>query len=193
MPDATPVPAGTDMVRPEVALQVMSHLNRTESALLAELESLGRMVAAAKEEIAAMRVENVDATHLPAATDELDEVVRSTADAANEILDVCEALETLQPRLDAEAAEVVGGCVTRIYEACGFQDITGQRIGKVVNALKEIERRVRDTTGRYAPSAALPARHAPARTEGERLANGPQAAASASSQADIDALLASFD
>ncbi|MBP0446242.1 protein phosphatase CheZ [Roseomonas sp. SSH11] len=179
--------------RAEIALQVMSGLNRTEAALLAELESLGRMVAAAKEEIAAMRVENVDATHLPAATDELDEVVRSTADAANEILDVCETLENLQPSLAAEAAETVGNCVTRIYEACAFQDITGQRIGKVVNALKQIEHRVRETTGRYAPSAILPARTAPPRTEGERLANGPQPAAAASSQAEIDALLASFD
>jgi chemotaxis protein CheZ len=188
MPDGNP-----DMVRPEVAREVMSSLNRTEAALLAELESLGRMVAAAKEEIAAMRVENVDATHLPAATDELDEVVKSTANAANEILDVCETLENLGARLDAESADTLAVCVTRIYEACAFQDITGQRIGKVVNALKQIERRVRETTGRYAPSASLPARHAPAKTEGERLANGPQAASAASSQAEIDALLASFD
>ncbi|WP_458096429.1 protein phosphatase CheZ [Roseomonas sp. WA12] len=179
--------------RAEIALQVMSGLGKTEAALLQELESLGRMVAAAKEEIAAMRVENVDATHLPAATDELDEVVKSTANAANEILDVCETLENLQPSLAPEASDTVGICVTRIYEACAFQDITGQRIGKVVNALKQIEQRVRETTGRYAPSQALPARSAPARTEGERLANGPQLAAAASSQAEIDALLASFD
>jgi chemotaxis protein CheZ len=178
--------------RAEIALQVMTGLGKTEAALLQELESLGRMVAAAKEEIAAMRVENVDATHLPAATDELDEVVKSTADAANEILDACEALENLQPSLSGAAAETVGACVTRIYEACAFQDITGQRIGKVVNALKQIEQRVRETTGRYAPSAALPARSAPPRTEGERLANGPQPVAAASSQAEIDALLASF-
>jgi len=179
--------------RAQVALDVMSGLNRTEATLLQELEALGRMVAAAKEEIAAMRVENVDATHLPAATDELDEVVRSTADAANEILDVCETLENLQPKLDAASSDVVAVCVTRIYEACAFQDITGQRIGKVVNALKQIEQRVRETTGRYAPSAALPARSEPPRTEGERLANGPQPTAAASSQAEIDALLASFD
>jgi len=179
--------------RAEIAMQVMSGLGRTEAALLQELEALGRMVAAAKEEIAAMRVENVDATHLPAATDELDEVVRSTADAANKILDACEVLEKLQPSLSGAAAETLGDCVTRIYEACAFQDITGQRIGKVVNALKQIEHRVRETTGRYMPSAALPARTGPPRTEGERLASGPQPIAAASSQAEIDALLASFD
>jgi chemotaxis protein CheZ len=179
--------------RAEIALEVMSGFNKTEATLLHELESLGRMVAAAKQEIAAMRVENVDATHLPAATDELDEVVKSTANAANEILDVCETLENLQPTLSREASDTLGVCVTRIYEACAFQDITGQRIGKVVNALKQIEQRVRETTGRYAPSAALPARTGPPRTEGERLANGPQSGANGSSQAEIDALLASFD
>ncbi|WP_043831383.1 protein phosphatase CheZ [Muricoccus aerilatus] len=179
--------------RAQIALNVMSGLNKTEATLLQELEALGRMVAHAKEEIAAMRVENVDATHLPAATDELDEVVKSTANAANEILDVCETLENLQANVSPEASDTIAVCVTRIYEACAFQDITGQRIGKVVNALKQIEQRVRETTGRYAPSAALPARTAPARTEGERLANGPQPVAAASSQAEIDALLASFD
>ena len=37
--------------------------------------------------------------------------------------------------------------VTRIYEACSFQDITGQRIGKVVTALKAIEGRVQQVGG----------------------------------------------
>ncbi|MDO9709356.1 protein phosphatase CheZ [Paracraurococcus lichenis] len=170
----------------------------TEAALLAELEALGREVARAKSEIAALRVEDINHSHIPTATDELDAVVEHTAEATNEILDCCEKLEALQPSLSGEAAEVVGSAVTRIYEACSFQDITGQRIGKVVAALKAIEKRVAAVTASFAPAAGeapppAPEPEADGRTEGEKLANGPQLPTAATSQADIDRLLASFD
>jgi chemotaxis protein CheZ len=100
--------------------------------------------------------------------------------------------------LSGAAAETVASAVTRIYEACSFQDITGQRIGKVVAALKAIETRVAAVTAAFgrgdADAAPPPVEAEPTgRTEGERLANGPQLPAAASSQADVDRLLASFD
>ncbi|TDH61942.1 hypothetical protein E2C06_14450 [Dankookia rubra] len=170
----------------------------TEAALLSELEALGREVMRAKSEIAALRVEDINHSHIPAATDELDAVVEHTAEATNEILDSCETLEALQATLSGAAAETVAAAVTRIYEACSFQDITGQRIGKVVAALKAIETRVAAVTASFArqlEADAVPG-DGPAedgRTEGERLANGPQLPAAASSQAEVDRLLASFD
>ena len=170
-------------------------LTVTEAALLAELEALGREVSRAKSEIAALQVEDITASHIPAATDELDAVVAHTATATNEILDACEILEGLQSQLSAEGGAALSGAVTRIYEACSFQDITGQRISKVVNALKAIETRVAAASTRFAgvAQAPLPKADAASQTEGEALANGPQLPAAASSQAEIDRLLASFD
>jgi chemotaxis protein CheZ len=169
----------------------------TEAALLAELEALGREVTRAKTEIAALRVDDINASHIPNATDELDAVVAHTADATNEILDVCETLERLQGELSGEMADTLGTAVTRIYEACSFQDITGQRIGKVVSALKAIEKRVAAVTVSFGKAhAPAPAEAAPAndgRTEGQRLANGPQLPGGGTSQQEIDRLLASFD
>lgn len=168
----------------------------TEVALLGELEALGREVARVKSEIAALRVDDINASHIPTATDELDAVVDHTATATNEILDCCEALEALQTQLSGAEAEALSAAVTRIYEACSFQDITGQRIGKVVAALKSIERRVDAVTrsfGHGAAPAAGPDGPAAPRTEGEALAQGPQLPAAASSQEEIDRLLASFD
>jgi len=168
----------------------------TEAALLAELEALGREIARAKTEIAALRVDDINASHIPAATDELDAVVSHTAAATNEILDCCETLEGLQSRLSGQDAEALTGAVTRIYEACSFQDITGQRISKVVAALKAIEARVTAVMtafSRNGPAEAPPAEEPAALTEGERLASGPQLPAAASSQEEIDRLLASFD
>src|SRR5690349_4799248 len=125
----------------------------TEAVLLAELEALGREVRRAKSEIAALRVDDINASHIPTATDELDAVVSHTAAATNEILDCCETLEGMQPRLSGPDAEALSGAVTRIYEACSFQDITGQRIAKVVSALKAIESRVAAVTASFGRTA----------------------------------------
>ncbi len=142
MPDGQ---AGGDRIEAAVRAVLGSlsgDMTATEAALLGELEALGREVARAKSEIAALRVDDINASHIPTATDELDAVVSHTATATNEILDCCEVLEGLQARLQGEDAEALAGAVTRIYEACSFQDITGQRITKVVKALQTIEERV---------------------------------------------------
>ena len=197
MPEGAAAPGGDPIEQAVRAVlgSMGGDLSVTEAALLSELEALGREVRRAKSEIAALRVEDINASHIPAATDELDAVVSHTADATNEILDCCEVLEGLLPRLDGPAAEALSGAVTRIYEACSFQDITGQRIGKVVAALKAIESRVAAVTAGFARNAAAPEPEPAeaAKTEGERLANGPQLPGAVPSQRDIDALLASFD
>jgi chemotaxis protein CheZ len=205
MPDGTPQGPEGDRIEATVRAVLTSmagDLTAKESALLAELEGLGRTIARAKAEIAALKVEDIRDAHIPSATDELDAIVDHTAHATNEILDCCETLEQLQSELSGEAADKLQGAVTRIYEACSFQDITGQRIGKVVTALKAIETRVSAVvsaaSGMPGPDAAPVAAPGAAsgddrRTEGQKLANGPQLPGSGVSQSEIDRLLASFD
>ncbi|MCA3380850.1 MAG: protein phosphatase CheZ [Roseomonas sp.] len=204
MPDGTPQGPEGDRIETTVraVLATMAgDLTAKESALLAELEGLGRTIARAKAEIAALKVEDIRDAHIPSATDELDAIVDHTAHATNEILDCCETLEQMQAELSGEAADKLQGAVTRIYEACSFQDITGQRIGKVVTALKAIEGRisavVSAASGMQGPDSAAVAPIAvprdDKRTEGEKLANGPQLPGSGVSQSEIDRLLASFD
>jgi chemotaxis protein CheZ len=205
MPDGTPQGPEGDRVEAAVraVLSTMAgDLTAKESVLLAELEGLGRTIARAKAEIAALKVEDIRDAHIPSATDELDAIVDHTAHATNEILDCCETLEQLEAELSGEAAVKLQGAVTRIYEACSFQDITGQRIGKVVTALKAIEVRISSivstASGMPGPAAAPVAAVAAAprnekRTEGEKLANGPQLPGAGVSQSEIDRLLASFD
>jgi chemotaxis protein CheZ len=164
-----------------------------EASLLAELEGLGRTVARAKQEIASLRVDDITLSHIPSATDELDAIVGHTANATNEILDCCETLEGVASSLGGAQAEALAAAITRIYEACSFQDITGQRIAKVVTALKAIEARVEQVTARFGASTTGPGQPLPPETEGRRLANGPQLPGAGVSQADIDKLLADFD
>ena len=84
--------------------------------------------------------------------------------------------------------------VTRIYEACSFQDITGQRITKVVRTLKSIEDRIAAIVATFADRAPG-TEDAPRAPPQDRpsLLNGPQLPGNGVDQAEIDRLLASLD
>lgn len=193
MPDGTPTDDRIEAAVRAVLGSMAGDLTAREAALLAELEALGRTIARAKAEIAALSVDDITGAHIPSATDELDAIVGHTAEATNEILDCCEVLERLQSEVPEAAATALQGAVTRIYEACSFQDITGQRIGKVVSALKAIESRVEAAVANASGRPVTPPLVAAPHTEGQELANGPQLPGGGTSQAEIDRLLASFD
>jgi len=167
-------------------------LSAHEMSLLAEVEELGRTIAAAKAEIAAINVDDITASHIPSATDELDAIVAHTAAATDAILETCETLDRVGADLKGDAAVSLQDATTRIYEACSFQDITGQRITKVVATLKTIDTKVAHIVQAFGGDAA-PGAAPPRATDEHALLNGPQLPASAMDQSDIDALLASFD
>lgn len=189
-------PADRDMVA-EVVKTVLTtmtgDLTATETSLLGEVETLGRTIAAAKQEIAALRVDDIKERDIPFATDELDAIVEHTAAATHAILESCETLDNVAHAVSGDAATKLQDAVTRIYEACSFQDITGQRITKVVTALKTIERKVAQIIAAFGASGAsieIPVAD-PISNDGDLL-NGPQLPSQAMDQSDIDKLLASF-
>lgn len=182
-----------DVVR--AVLSTMSgDLSAQETSLLAEVEALGHTIACAKAEIAALRVDDITDNHIPFATDELDAIVEHTATATNAILSSCETLDEVAGALRGEAATRLQDATTRIYEACSFQDITGQRITKVVGTLKTIEAKVAQIVATFgsAESAVRPIAVTDVTAEAALL-NGPQHPTVAMDQSDIDKLLASFE
>ena len=83
--------------------------------------------------------------------------------------------------------------VNTIFEACAFQDITGQRITKVVDALQSFEQRLDRFIGAVRARDAHisdPAERARRDRAAELMLNGPQDSEIATSQDDIDALFA---
>lgn len=167
-------------------------LSGREASLLHEVEELGRVIASAKREIEALRVDEITHRQIPSATDELDAIVTHTAEATEAILETCETLD----RIAESAPEPIGTqlqeATTRIYEACSFQDITGQRINKVVQTLKRIEAKVGQIIATFGGEAELPPPAEPPPGE-DGLMNGPALPGAAMDQSDIDRLLASFD
>ncbi len=177
-----------------VLTSMSGDLTAQETSLLTEVEALGRTIASAKAEIAALRVDDITDSHIPFATDELDAIVEHTATATNAILTSCETLDDVAASLTGEPAAKLQDATTRIYEACSFQDITGQRITKVVATLKTIEVKVAQIVATFGEGSV--STEAVSLTEiatEESLLNGPQHPTIAMDQSDIDRLLASFE
>lgn len=189
-------PATAPAMVAEVVQSVLSSLRgdltSVETALLDEVGELGRTIAAARAEIAALKVDDITASHIPSATDELDAIITHTAAATDSILEVCETLDGVAAGLHNDAASALQDATTRIYEACSFQDITGQRITKVVATLKAIDVKVAHIIAAFDTRGATSSKLGELQSD-TRLLNGPQLPANAMDQSDIDKLLASFD
>jgi chemotaxis protein CheZ len=162
--------------------------------LRAGIATLGRIMAEARRDLAALQANDMRLRDLPGATDELSAVVAATESATNAILDAVEGIEKSAGALAPEAGDPIREGVTRIYEACNFQDVTGQRITKVVNVLKEVDKTVFALMDAFGialdPAAARALVSAPPKAKGGEadLLNGPQLPAAAQDQAAIDAL-----
>jgi chemotaxis protein CheZ len=72
---------------------------------------------------------------------ELEAVVQATESAANTIMEAAEAIgDWLRSgERDAASLELVATKVNAIFEACTFQDITGQRIRRAIEQLQHVE------------------------------------------------------
>ncbi len=177
-----------------------------ELAVRANLEELADYIQVAKTEIMSFDPEGISDEHLPTATVELDAIVRSTEEATNSIMEAAETIEAMAAELDADKNDALTEATTRIFEACSFQDITGQRISKIIKALQEIEGKIEGLISIFGDNDPEAREQRRERRAAERnkengaderdereLLEGPQLPENAVSQDDIDALLASMD
>lgn len=162
------------------------------------LAELAQIIDSLKKDISLQRPEHVKNSHIPEATDELDAVVTATAEATHTIMTVCEEIQDVVSASDEKTQMAINDKVMQIFEACSFQDITGQRIKKVISTLAVIEKkidRIMDTLGdKVGVKVSEEKLEKVISVEDEKsLLNGPQLAGKAISQDDIDKLLAEFD
>lgn len=159
-----------------------------------ELEELARYIREAKHEIASIKPKDISTDFIPSATDELDAVVGATEEATNKIMDVCDEISSLAEGIPADVKDKLIGCTTKIFEACNFQDITGQRITKVVATLKHIDGKIEAIMKAMGDEiqktgGGTGSKHVHAADPEKGLLNGPQLPKNAVSQDEIDKLL----
>lgn len=140
-PTPTPTPIDPDLYKTQIL---------EAERLKADLQELQDAIERTKQEIASLRAADKDADKIATASEALRAVVGDTETATNGIINAAEAIEELAGRLRAQVTgDDAAGMVdelyehaTSIFEHCNFQDITGQRITKVVNTMEFIDERV---------------------------------------------------
>ncbi len=185
-----------------IFINMAASLNPSSSAVDSfvhqEIAKLANYIGEAKNEIFAIQTNARAEDAIVDASLHLEEVVKATEEATNKIMDAADAVQNAASGVGGEKEQQIMDATTIIYDACAFQDITGQRIRKVITLLENIEDRVAKLNGLFGSAPAI-AEEAPSDpnnivvpVDDKDLLHGPQHEGKGSSQEDIDALLAKF-
>ena len=127
----------------EVAAQsLQGFFQAMDAKVYRELREIAGYIEVMRTEIGALQVNDLKNTRIPSAGEELGAIVQATETATNTIMECAEALMGADASDPAAYKALVDEKMMIIFEACSFQDITGQRIAKVVETLQHIEQRV---------------------------------------------------
>jgi len=186
----------TDVVAlAEVTAQSLQTFFATlDTTFYRELRDIAVYIDDMKAEIGALQANELKESRIPAAGQELGAIVKATEVATNTIMECAEAVMAADASNPAAYKALVDRQMLLVFEACSFQDITGQRIAKVVDTLQHIEQRV----GRFVE--AMRAKDLSGfideqeRDRAERkskfMLNGPAAEGEGIAQAQVDQLFA---
>jgi chemotaxis protein CheZ len=169
--------------------------------LKVELDLIHEAINRTKHEIAVLHGKSFNGDEMTKVTGELGAVVGGTEQATQQILEAAEAIDeaasavakTQSADQQARLSQDIQERVVTIFEACNFQDLTGQRIQKVMGTMKFIEHHINVMMDIWGGVDAIKA-HAPPiiddRVGDAKLLNGPKGLDEEghASQNDIDAM-----
>lgn len=165
--------------------------------LRTELQELSDVILETRREIASLQ--SPSGQKLNTMTDQLDAVVGDTETATNSILEAVESIEDKAESMELNASspeeteclEGIAQAVMKIYEACNFQDVTGQRISKVVTTLSFVDERINkmiEILGGEDQLGDIEVVELQARFDGDVELSGPRVEGHEISQDEIDSL-----
>ncbi|MFP6774051.1 MAG: protein phosphatase CheZ [Alphaproteobacteria bacterium] len=135
----------------EILLATMRrYFNSIDTTLYSEFGGLSEYIQRARTEISELRPNDLKQEKIPRAGLELEAIVASTEEATGTIMDAAEEIMSADAAAENYVEAINEACM-RIFEACSFQDITGQRITKVVNTLTYIEERLHGLQDAWGP------------------------------------------
>ncbi|GAB4226847.1 MAG: protein phosphatase CheZ [Methyloligellaceae bacterium] len=131
-------------------LQDYKHDLQEAQKIKDELNRIYEAINRTKQEIATLHKTSCEGLEMHRMTDELSAIVEGTEQATENILNAAEEIDSkatelvaaLKQQRNQDHACDIQELVVKIFEACNFQDLTGQRITKVVRAFQFIEERV---------------------------------------------------
>ena len=115
-----------------------------------ELDTIFTAIKRTRQEMGAAQVSNVRASEIARVSRELDAIVGDTEQATQSILKATEEIDqaaimmSTMVRTEHEKglASDIQERAVQIFQACNFQDLTGQRVNKVLDTLKFVEQHV---------------------------------------------------
>jgi chemotaxis protein CheZ len=112
-----------------------------------ELIDMASAITRTKMEIASIKPAGGSAGKIGFATNELDAIVETTEKATSEILAAIERIQEVartlrQQGANADICDILNAQATEAYTACSFQDLTGQRIRRVIDVMRFLEARI---------------------------------------------------
>ena len=132
-----------------------------------ELSSIFAAVEAARGDMEALKADARSGERTARASRELAAIVGGTEKATQDVLQAAEKIDQAAAILaaavknpqDLGLTRDIQDYVVQIYEACNFQDLTGQHVGHVVAALKFVEERLIRKPHMEEVRARRPSRH----------------------------------
>jgi chemotaxis protein CheZ len=165
-----------------------------QQGLARELAVLRELITHNRRELTALQGSAAE-PRMTRAAYELGAAIDGMEKATQKILKCGEAIDesartlavTLKTPYNIGLAQEIQEQTLRIFEACNFQDLAGQRIGKAITALQAVEEHVARMLALWDAVAVAPA---PAKPTGPRLVNGPKLDGDQghASQSDIDTM-----
>ncbi len=162
-----------------------------------ELDALAFYIQRVREEIAAIDRPADSAHGFITMGEQMDAIVQATEHATNTIMTATEDSEGAVSELRgllADPAQIalldrITGNSNQVFEACSFQDITGQRVNKVAKSLTYVEQRVDNLMKLMGKDEIMEIEvTAPQKSKDESLLNGPQLNGAGLVQSEIDKL-----
>ncbi len=173
----------------EILINTMeAYFHSIDVTIYREFKDLSDYLANARVEIAKLAPGDLEKVRIPRAGQELAAIVEATETATNTIMEAAE--EIMADDVNREAIEAA--CL-RIFEACSFQDITGQRISKVVATLEHVEHRIVELKDVLEVEDDDQFTSIAETKDGEVVLDGPALEGEGMEQSEIDALLAQQD
>ena len=117
-------------------------LRQIDTTIHTELRSILLRIEGLRKEIAKVRADDISGHKIPEMGRELSAIVEATEGATNNIMEAAEAVMDYSGDSLEEYQTLVSDKMMHVFEACSFQDLTGQRVTKIVETVEIIEERI---------------------------------------------------
>lgn len=171
------------VTRPVTRHNAVSPGDRTEQEFKRDVEMVNRAIDCSKRELSALQGAPGEESRIARARHELASAIAGMEKATQTILKAAETIDesaralhaTLQNDYNRGLSQDIVEQIVRIYEACNFQDLSGQHISKAADTLKFVEGHLARMTDIWGNVRITETQTQPDhRPLGRALANGPK-------------------